>query len=89
MNKPFNPELVDNDNPEWTDAMIKQSVRFSDLPQSLQEKLRGRGKQKEPTKVAVTVRYDADVLEAFKATGRGWQTRMNAALKEWLSEHTA
>ncbi|TOZ63225.1 hypothetical protein DIJ60_07440, partial [Burkholderia pseudomallei] len=28
-----------------------------------------------------------DVLDAFKATGRGWQTRVNAALKEWLKTH--
>jgi len=34
------------------------------------------------------VRYDADVVEAFKATGEGWQTRMNAALKNWLKTHS-
>jgi uncharacterized protein (DUF4415 family) len=28
------------------------------------------------------MRVDADVLEAFKATGRGWQTRVNSALRE-------
>ena len=39
-------------------------------------------------KHALTVRYDADVVEAFKATGRGWQTRMNAALKDWLKTHS-
>jgi uncharacterized protein (DUF4415 family) len=27
------------------------------------------------------------VIQAFKATGRGWQTRMNEALKDWLSTH--
>ncbi|WP_147964528.1 BrnA antitoxin family protein, partial [Burkholderia pseudomallei] len=31
---------------------------------------------------ATTIRLDDDVLDAFKATGRGWQTRVNAALKE-------
>jgi uncharacterized protein (DUF4415 family) len=40
-------------------------------------------------KVLLTVRYDSEVLEAFRATGRGWQTRMNEALKEWLKEHAA
>ena len=39
-------------------------------------------------KRALTVRYDAEVVEAFKATGRGWQTRMNAALKDWLKTHS-
>jgi uncharacterized protein (DUF4415 family) len=35
-----------------------------------------------------TVRYDSDVIEAFKATGKGWQTRMNAALRDWLKTHS-
>jgi len=30
-----------------------------------------------------------DVLKAFRATGKGWQTRMNEALKDWLKEHAA
>ena len=51
--------------------------------------LKGRGKQQSPTKVSTTVRFDSDVLEAFRSTGRGWQTRMNEALKEWLKEHAA
>jgi uncharacterized protein (DUF4415 family) len=36
---------------------------------------------------AVTIRYDADIIAAFKATGAGWQTRMNDALREWLGAH--
>jgi uncharacterized protein (DUF4415 family) len=51
--------------------------------------LRGRGKQKAPTKVAVTLRYSPEVIDAFRATGKGWQTRMDEALKEWLREHSA
>jgi len=34
----------------------------------------------------VTNRFGKEVLEAFRATGRGWQTRMNDALKAWLKE---
>jgi uncharacterized protein (DUF4415 family) len=48
----------------------------------------GRPKLANP-KVAVTVRYDADIVESFKAGGEGWQTRMNNALREWLSTHHA
>jgi uncharacterized protein (DUF4415 family) len=33
-------------------------------------------------KVSVTLRLDRDVVERFKATGAGWQTRINAALKK-------
>jgi uncharacterized protein (DUF4415 family) len=42
---------------------------------------------KENPKEQVSVRYDADVLEAFRATGDGWQTRMNDALRTYLKEH--
>ena len=31
---------------------------------------------------------DADIVEQFRATGRGWQTRLNAALKQWLKAHS-
>lgn len=40
-------------------------------------------------KVSLTVRYDADIIEAFKAGGEGWQTRMNHALRDWLRTHRA
>ncbi len=40
-------------------------------------------------KEQVAIRFDKEVLEAFRATGRGWQTRMNDALKAWLKEHAA
>jgi mRNA interferase MazF len=33
------------------------------------------------------IRLDADVVDTFKATGKGWQTRMNAALRDWLKKH--
>jgi len=47
---------------------------------------RGRPKAETP-KVFTALRLDADVLEAFKASGKGWQTRMNAALRQFISEH--
>ncbi|WP_295430455.1 BrnA antitoxin family protein [uncultured Thiodictyon sp.] len=49
---------------------------------------RRRGPQKAPTKVPTTIRFDPDVLEALKTTGRGWQTRVNDAMREWLKEHS-
>jgi len=39
-------------------------------------------------KVFTGIRLDADVLDHFKATGKGWQTRMNAALRDWLKTHS-
>ena len=53
------------------------------------KKQRGeRGPQKAPTKVPTTIRFDADVLAALKASGKGWQTRVNDAVKEWLKAHS-
>jgi uncharacterized protein (DUF4415 family) len=40
------------------------------------------------TKERITIRLSPDVVEAFRATGKGWQTRMDAALKDWLKDHT-
>jgi uncharacterized protein (DUF4415 family) len=40
-------------------------------------------------KEQVAIRLDRVVLDAFRATGKGWQTRINEALKEWLKEHAA
>ncbi len=46
-----------------------------------------RGAQRRPTKEQVTVRYSRDVLEYFRSTGPGWQTRINSALQEWIAQH--
>ncbi|MGR6328807.1 BrnA antitoxin family protein [Sphingomonas sp. XXL09] len=45
------------------------------------ERLRTRGAQVAPTKQQVTLRLDRDVLAKFRATGPGWQARINAALR--------
>ena len=60
------------------------------LPQALQKTLgmRARGPQKAPTKVSTTIRLSDEVLKAFRATGDGWQTRVDAALKDWLKTHS-
>ena len=40
------------------------------------------------TKEQVAIRLDREVLAAFRATGKGWQTRMNDAIKDWLKTHS-
>ncbi|PZN72217.1 MAG: hypothetical protein DM484_24890 [Candidatus Methylumidiphilus alinenensis] len=39
-------------------------------------------------KEQVAIRFDKDVLSSFRASGPGWQTRMNDALREWLNTHS-
>ena len=68
--KSISKEAVDPDNPPWREEMLGPAVVR-----------RGRGPQKAPTKVLTTLRLDADVLEYFRSTGPGFQTRINEALR--------
>jgi uncharacterized protein (DUF4415 family) len=45
---------------------------------------KGRPPYARPVKQMVSLRMDVDVLEGLRATGKGWQTRVNAAMREWL-----
>lgn len=87
MSKKPNPERIDSDNLEWTEEMFAQAKRISDLTSSLQSKLRRRGPQKAPPKVSTTIRLSPDVVQDFRAAGDGWQTRIDAALNDWLRTH--
>ncbi len=48
----------------------------------------GRPKSVTPKKMPTTIRLSPEVMMAFKATGAGWQTRIDAALKDWLRTHS-
>jgi uncharacterized protein (DUF4415 family) len=84
MKQQANPELIDDENPEWTDEDFAHAVPLAALPEALQTRLRGRPRSGSPKK-AVKIRLDADVLEALRASGSGWQTRINAALRASLA----
>jgi len=89
LKKP-DPEMVDDENPEWTEETFRRAKPASKvLPAGLQAKLgmRGRGPQKAPTKQMVSIRLSPSVVEAFRATGSGWQGRVDAALQDWLRTH--
>jgi uncharacterized protein (DUF4415 family) len=47
---------------------------------------RGRGPQKSPTKERITIRFSHEVVDHFRAGGKGWQSRMDDVLREWI-EH--
>ncbi len=87
MSKKPNPELIDDENPAWTEEMFEQALGVDSLPDSLQAKLRGRPKAA-VTKERITIRLSPDVVSTFRATGDGWQTRMDAALRDWLKTHS-
>jgi len=39
------------------------------------------------TKTQVTLRLDVEIIQKFKASGDGWQPRINDALKSWAQSH--
>lgn len=46
-----------------------------------------RGPGKKAKKILLSVRYSPEVVEYFKSTGEGWQTRMDEALQDWVAAH--
>ena len=62
------------------------SKPFSALPKTLQAKLKGRPKAA-VTKERITIRLSPEVVQTFRESGEVWQTRMDAALKDWLKTH--
>ncbi len=71
--------------PPLTDAALQTLQPAGNLPAALQRKLGVRGPQRTPTKERITIRLSHEVVEQFRATGDGWQTRIDTALQEWLS----
>lgn len=81
--KSSHPTWVDPDDaPEITDEWIASA----DLREG--DKIIRRGRPAGGSKTATTIRFDDEIIEVFKATGKGWQTRINAALKDWLKTHS-
>lgn len=60
------------------------------LPAALQETLgiRRRGAQKAPIKISTTIRLSPEVVEFFRGTGDGWQSRMDGVLREYVAQHS-
>lgn len=90
-----NPESIDKDAPEATDEWFAAARPASEVLPGLvgeaaaKEMLkprRGRPPSAAP-KEHVNIRLDADIVQSFRRTGTGWQTRLNNALREWLSAH--
>ena len=61
-------DIPDLSTPEWSERFAKATVQ------------RGRPRVANP-KISISLRLDADLLERFRATGKGWQGRMNEALR--------
>lgn len=83
--------LDQDDAPELTNEIMKRlrparevlpEIFGKEVAQQLLNRKPGvRGKQKKPTKKPTYIRLDPEVLDHFKSTGKGWQSRINNFLK--------
>lgn len=70
------------EHPEATDAELATARPFAQAFPGLMEKINKGGRPRlDNPRERVTLRLEPEVLAKFKATGRGWQTRINEALK--------
>ena len=77
------PDTFELDD-EWFARALPAKKFFSPEAYAQLCAMRQRGPKDKPLKVPTTIRFDADVLTALKASGKGWQTRVNQAVKDWL-----
>lgn len=89
MRKKPNPKLIDDENPELTDewfararpaAEVLREQFGAEFAARLLKPKRGRP-PKAARKRAINIRLSPEVLEFFRATGPGWQTRVDEVLK--------
>ena len=89
------PELIDDDAPEataqWFEiarpaAEVLPGLIGTSAADALPKPSRRRPLSATPEE-HLNIRFDADIVQSFKRTGAGWQTRLNSALRECLSTH--
>ena len=85
-----NDSTLNTSSTDWEriDAMTDQQIDYSDSPKITRE-LFSTGKLKPskrstPVKEAISIRLDKDVLEWFRARGRGYQSEVNALLRAYM-----
>lgn len=79
--------IDDPDNPEWSEEDFARAKPIHEIPElaDFAEFIRKGGRPRLPEryrKRRVTIMLDPDVIDHFKAGGKGWQTRVNAALRK-------
>lgn len=75
-------DLNDPENPEWTQETFARAKPLNEMPEHIQKAFKrppGRPRVANP-KPVVSLRMDQDVLDYFKSTGPGWQSRINEIL---------
>ncbi len=77
------PVVFDDDNPEWTEADFAAAKRGNDIPAHIRSAFpKNRGRPVGSNKQLVSLRIDKDVIARFRASGPGWQSRINEVLRQ-------
>lgn len=91
MSKTPDSEWIDDEYPQWTTEQIARARPASEvLPQIFgaqlaQEMLKPRGRSRAAhPKERINIRLSHEVVTHFKSSRDGWQTRIDAALKDWV-----
>ena len=80
----------------WETRMRERMARINapegaidtrDVPEVRDWSTATRGRFYRPIKRQITLRLDADVIDFFERGGKGYQTRMNEALRAWVRQH--
>ena len=79
--------LTAREQAKWGTGVLVNGGGYQAVRKALADKRKPgqRGPQVAPLKQLVSVRYSPEVLAFFKASGPGWQSRMDEALKQWVS----
>lgn len=76
----------DPDAPELDEEWFRRARPATEVvPHIVERWRRTRGKQKAPTKEAISIRLDSDILVYYRATGKGWQSRINETLRKYVT----
>jgi uncharacterized protein (DUF4415 family) len=73
------------DSPPLSDEILARMRPVQETHPDIPRRV--RGVQKRPTKVPVSIRLSPEVIDYFKSRGKGWQTRVDEVLQEFVDSH--
>ncbi len=87
---PYDPNVSKAVAKFWKGAVVTRGGGVAAVQAAMADRRKPgqRGPGRKPSKVAINIRLSPEVLDAFKATGEGWQTKVDGALRDWLKENS-
>jgi uncharacterized protein (DUF4415 family) len=86
--KPNKENISSVESPPLTDEELSRMRPVREMLPDIPRFIKVRGKQKAPTKKQIHIRLNPEIVDYFKSQGRGWQTKINEVLTEYVSSRT-